>query len=90
MGFKIIDYNKCTFNKIIHGEQCAIQFHVDNLKLSYMEQGVLDKIINALNDIFGSEGDMLAALYGSVYKYLGMTINWSEIGRVIFSQCIIK
>ena len=55
-----------------------------------MEQGVLDKIINALNDIFGSEGDMLAALYGSVYKYLGMTINWSEIGRVIFSQCIIK
>ena len=40
MEFKIIDYNKCTFNKIIHGEQCAIQFHVDNLKLSYMEQGV--------------------------------------------------
>lgn len=74
----------------LHGEQCAIQFHVDNLKLSYMEQGVLDKIINALNDIFGSEGDMLAALYGSVHKYLGMTINWSEIGRVIFPQCIIK
>jgi len=51
-----------------------------------MKQGVLDKIIDNLNDIFGSEGELLAASYGSVHEYLGMTIDWSEQGKVIFTM----
>ena len=83
MGFEINDYDKCTFNQMIDGKQCTIQFHVDDLKLSHMKQGALDKIADDLNDIFGSEGELLAASYGSVHEYLGMTIDWSEQGKVI-------
>ena len=86
MGFKINAYDECTFNRMINGKQCTIQFHVDDLKLSHMTQGVLDKIIDDLNHIFGSEGEILAASYGSVHEYLGMTIDWSDEGRVIFTM----
>ena len=51
------------------------QFHVDNLKLSHLEQQELDNIIDHLNVIFGSEGELLAASYGKIYEYLGMTID---------------
>ena len=55
MGFEMNDYDECTFNKMINGKQCTIQFHVDDLKLSYLQQQELDNIIDHLNDIFGSE-----------------------------------
>ena len=71
---------------MVNGKQCTIQFHVDDLKLSHMEQGVLDGIIDKLNDIFGSDGEKLAASYGYVHKYLGMTIDWSEEGLVVFTM----
>ena len=54
------------------------------LKLSHLEQVELDKIINHLNVIFGSEGELLAATYGKVHEYLGMTIDWSVDRKVIF------
>ena len=31
MGFEMNDYDECTFNKMINGKQCTIQFHVDDL-----------------------------------------------------------
>jgi hypothetical protein len=31
------DYDPCTFNKVINGEQVTIQFHVDDLKISHKE-----------------------------------------------------
>ena len=86
MEFEINDYDECTFNKMINGKQCTIQFHVDDLKLSHLEQHELDKIIDHLNVIFGSEGELLAASYGKVYEYLGMTIDWSMDGKVIFTM----
>ena len=86
MGFEMNDYDKCTFNKTIDGQQCTIQFHVDDLKLSFLRQGELDTIIDQLNEIFGSEGEMLAASYGKIHEYLGMTIDWSEKGRVMFTM----
>ena len=51
MGFKMNDYDECTFNKMINGKQCTIQFHVDDLKLSHLQQQELDNIIDHLNDI---------------------------------------
>ena len=84
MGFEINDYNECTFNKMINGKQCTIQFHVDDLKLSNLQQQELDKIVGHLNDIFGSEGELLAASYGKIQGYLGMTVDWSVNGKDVF------
>ena len=84
MGFEMNDYDECTFNKMINGKQCTIQFHVEDLKLSHLQQQELDNIIDHLKDIFGSEGGLLVASYGKIHEYLGMTIDWSVHGKVIF------
>ena len=60
--------------------------HVDDLKLSHLQQQELDNIINHLNNIYGSEGGLLAASYGNIHGYLGMTIDWSVDGKVIFTM----
>ena len=86
LGFETNGYDECTFNKMINGSQCTIQVHVDDLKLSYVDQEELDKIIDALNEVFGSDGDKLTASYGKVHEYLGMTIDWSTEGVVVFTM----
>ena len=72
------DYDECSFNKMKDGVQCTIQFHMDNLKLSYLHQSVLDNIIDELNKIFGKDRPKLSATYGIIHEYLGMTIDWSN------------
>ena len=86
MGFKTNGFDECTFNKMIDGYQYTIQVHVDDLKLSFVRQNELDKIIAALNKIFGSDGDLLTASYGKVNEYLGMDIDWSTEGMVVFTM----
>ncbi|OEU18953.1 hypothetical protein FRACYDRAFT_183426, partial [Fragilariopsis cylindrus CCMP1102] len=31
LGYEANNYDECTFNKMINGKQCTIQFHVDDL-----------------------------------------------------------
>ena len=64
---------------MIDGKQCTIQFHVDDLKMSHVEQSVLDGVINKLNDKFGVN-KKIAASYGKIHEYLGMTLDYSEDG----------
>ena len=66
MGFQTNGYDECTFNKMINGYQCTIQVHVDDLKISFVHQDGLDKIIDELNKVFGSDGDLLTASYGRI------------------------
>ena len=75
MGFKTNGYDECTFNKMINGYQCTIQVHVDDLKLSRIDLDELNRIIDALNEFFGSDGDLLTAACGKIHEYLGMTID---------------
>ena len=51
-----------------------------------MQQNELNKIIDQLNDVFGSKGELLTTLYGNVHKYLGMTIHWTIVGKVVFTM----
>ena len=77
MGFKMNEYNECTFNKMSNCCQCTIKVHVDDLKLSRMHQDELKKIIDQPNDVFGSREELLEVSYEKKYKYLRMTIDWS-------------
>ena len=86
MGFQTNKFNECTFNKMINGYQCTIQVHVDDLKLSHVQQDKLNKIINQLNEVFGSDDNILTASYGKIHEYLGMTIDWSTKGKVVFTM----
>ena len=53
--------------------------------MNHLQQQELDNIINHLNNIFGSKGELLAASYGKIHEYLGMTIDWSVDRKVIFT-----
>ena len=86
LGFVVNDYDECTFNKMVNGVQCTVQFHVDDLRLSCVHQSVLDDMIDELNKEFGKDGPKLSASYGKIHEYLGMTIDWSIDGNVRFTM----
>jgi hypothetical protein len=84
--FIINNYDECTFNKMVNGKQLTVQFHVDDLKISHMDETVIKDMVNDLNGIFGQDGTLLEASYGKVHEYLGMTIDYSEENVVKFTM----
>jgi hypothetical protein len=80
------DYNPCTFNEIMNGEQVTVQFHVDDLKISHKEQSVLDVIPNDLDLKFGTKKKALKASKGLIVDYLYITINFDERHKVKFTM----
>ena len=80
-GFKINPYDWCVANKIIDGKQCTILWHVDDLKISHVDPDVNTDIINMIDNEFGKEAP-LTITRGRVHDYLGMTLDYSESGKV--------
>jgi hypothetical protein len=80
------NYDPCTFNKTINGEQVTIQFNVDDLEISHKEQSVLDVILNDLDLKFGTKKEALTASTGLIHDYLGITINFDEPHKVKFTM----
>jgi hypothetical protein len=68
-------------NKTINGNQCTILWHVDDLKISHLDLSVIEDIVAKLNDEFGQFAPFTAT-YGDVHEYLGMTLDFSEPGKV--------
>ena len=52
--FEVSPYGWCITNKMLHGKQCTITWHMDNLKILHMEKTVLDELITQLDDEFGT------------------------------------
>jgi hypothetical protein len=71
---------------MIDDKQITIQFHVDNLKISHMKQSVIDSELKDLNEEFGTTQKPLAATTGLIHDYLGITIDYSEKGKVKFTM----
>jgi hypothetical protein len=83
LGFTLNLYDSCVVNKMIDSKQCTIIWQVDNLKLSHVKQSVLEDIADKLNTKYGQETP-LAMHHGKIHDYLGMTIDYSEDGKVEF------
>jgi hypothetical protein len=65
----------------------SIQFHVDDLNISHiMKQSVINSVLNDLNKEFGTTRKPLAATTGMRHDYLGITIDYSKMGRVKFTM----
>ena len=77
----------CTFNKMVNGEQITVQFYIDDLKVSYNDQSVLEDFLTNLRAKFG-QGDKLMENKGLAYKYLGITID-TQFHRKLYSQCLV-
>ena len=74
-GFIQNEYDMCTFNKLVNGEQITVKFHVDDLKVSHKNEAVQ----------FGQE-DKLTENRRLVHKYLGITIDYSIPCKVVFTM----
>jgi len=83
LGFTANPYDPCVVNKIINGKQCTALWHVDDIKMSHVEQDVLESIITKLSDRYGQDAP-LTVQRGPIHEYLGMTIDYSEDGKVKF------
>ena len=64
-------------NKVINGKQCTIVWHVDDLKMSHIQQEVLDEIIGKRTRKYGNEKG-LTVQRGRKHEYLGMTIEYTD------------
>jgi hypothetical protein len=80
-GFTINPYDWCVVNKMIDGKQCTVLLHVDDLKISHVSEDVNTDIIKRINDKFGKEAPITITI-GTVHDYLGVTLDYSERGRV--------
>ena len=85
LGFVANPYDTCVMNKTINGKQMTIGWHVDDLKLSHVDMEVLESIISKIELEFGKEAP-LTVTRGKIHEYLGMTIDFSDPGKVIFSM----
>ena len=80
-GFILNPYDTCVANCMINGKQCTILWHVDDLKISHEDPAVVTDIIRRLNDRYGKITPMISTR-GKVHEYLGMTIDFSDAGKV--------
>jgi len=86
LGFELNKYDRCVANKMINSKQCTIIWHVDNLKMSHVSSGVLEHIIDKLNQKCGKEGPLTVDRGKTHHEYLGMTIDFSVFGKVKFKM----
>ena len=80
-GFVINPYDWCVANKQIHGQQCTLVWHVDDMKISHADSKVVDHIIRTLEQEFGKEAP-LTIRRGKIHDYLGMTLDFTNPGKV--------
>ncbi len=75
LGFKTNPYDRFCVNKTINGKQCNILWHVDDPKISHVDQAVLEDFVMKLNQRYGGESP-LSVQRGGAHEYLGMTVDY--------------
>ena len=81
-GFTPNRYDSCVVNKMVDGQQLTVAWHMDDLKISHEKEEALDEFIGMMENEFGQDTP-LSISRGPVQQYLGMTLDFSEKGRVV-------
>lgn len=83
MGFQKNKYDICTFNKVVDRKQLTVQIWVDDAICSYFHKYEITEFIKLLDYRFGKESPV-SVTTGAELEYLGMSINFTEKGSVMF------
>ena len=75
MGFKINSYNPCVANMMVNGAQCTVYWHVDNLKVSHVDEAVVT--VFSLKPADSYKG-IVKTHRGKVFDYLGMDLDYDS------------
>jgi hypothetical protein len=81
-GFEANPCDSCVMNKMFNGKQCTALWHVDDLKISHVDENVNEGVLKFLNARHGEETP-LTVTRGDIHEYLGMTIDYGTEGKVI-------
>ena len=77
-GFETNEYYPCVANNTVNGSQMKVFWYVDDLKVSHKDKFEITRFATYLNDIYG----WLWASHGKVHNYLGMTLDYSDKGKL--------
>ncbi len=84
-GFVFNPYDPCVANREQKGSQHTLLFHVDNLKSSHKDPRVNNEFEEWLQKNYGQHARVVNH-HGKIHKYLGMEIDYSKKGKVIFGM----
>ena len=71
-------------NKTINGEQCTVCWHVDDLKISHVDEKVVTQVCNDLSELYKGK---VKIYRGGTHDYVGMDLDYeSEPGVLIISM----
>jgi hypothetical protein len=78
-GFELKTYDPCVANKVVHGKQFTVVWHVDDIKMSHEEENEVTRLLTWLKSIYGED---MRLSRGRVHDYLGMTLDFTNRGEV--------
>jgi len=81
-GFEINPYEPCVANKNVGGSQLTVTWHVDDVKLSHINNDEIERCIQWFKDRYGKIGEVKVNR-GKIHKYLGMVLDFTQEGVVI-------
>jgi hypothetical protein len=83
IGFNINPYDPCVANRIVHGKQHTLTWHVDNVKSSHLDKHVNDEFLHWLKAMYASDGiGEEKATRGLKHDYLGMILDYTLSGTL--------
>jgi Reverse transcriptase (RNA-dependent DNA polymerase) len=85
LGYEENPYDSCVVNKMINGKQCTVCWYIDDVKASHIEESVVEDLISKMQEEYGKEAPLTISR-GKVLEYLGMKIDYSNTGKVVFSM----
>jgi uncharacterized protein with ATP-grasp and redox domains len=68
---------------MVGGHQLTVAFHVDDLKISHVDNQVIDNFIARVKEKYEDQSiKMIVPSVGKVHDFLGMTLDFSVEGKV--------
>jgi hypothetical protein len=72
-GYKLNIYDTCVANKVINGAQCTITWHVDDLKISHIDERAVSGEVAWLEKIYGK----MVTATRKEHTYLGIDFDFT-------------
>jgi len=88
-AFKLNSYDPCVANKMVHGNQLTISWHVDDLKVIHKDSKAVDEFLEWVQKTYGTIGKVKERC-GKIHEYLGMKLDYTQKGKVIIDmiECV--
>ena len=78
MGYVPNPDDLCVFNKDVNGKQCTVVLHVDDIKVSHVEEAVVRGVVAKFEKTY----DKMELRTGKVIEYCGITLDYNEESSV--------